>query len=59
VGIAVVAAIVGARWGLAGVIYGVALGWLVRAITAMYPIIKHLRVPDVTTGPGPVTALDS
>jgi O-antigen/teichoic acid export membrane protein len=59
VGIAVVAAVVGARWGLAGVIYGVALGWLVRAITAVYPIIKHLRVPDVTPGPGPVTALDS
>jgi O-antigen/teichoic acid export membrane protein len=59
VGIAVVAAIVGARWGLTGVIYGVALGWLVRAVTALYPIIKHLRISDVTPDPAPVTALDS
>jgi O-antigen/teichoic acid export membrane protein len=56
IGIAVVAAVVGARWGLTGVIYGVAFGWLVRAITAFYPILKHLRVPEVAPGPGPVTA---
>ena len=56
VAIAVIAAVVGARWGLTGVIYGVAFGWLVRAITAFYPIIKHLRVPEVAPGPGPVTA---
>ena len=46
VGVAVVAAIVGARWGLAGVIYGVGLGWLVRALTASYITLRHLKLPE-------------
>ncbi len=54
VGIAVAAAVFGARWGLTGVIYGVALGWLIRAATAIYPIAKHLRLDDVPAGGHPV-----
>ena len=46
------AAIVGARWGLAGVIYGVGLGWLARALTAAAPILRHLKPPESV----PVTA---
>lgn len=45
VGIGLVAAIVGARWGLAGVIYGVALGWAVRTMSALYVAARHLRLP--------------
>jgi O-antigen/teichoic acid export membrane protein len=51
VAVAVAAAIFGARWGLAGVIYGVGLGWLMRALTALYITLRHLRFPAV-----PVTA---
>ena len=43
VGVAVLAAMFGARWGLAGVIYGVGLGWLTRALTAVYLTLRHLR----------------
>ncbi|CAN5904620.1 hypothetical protein BH24GEM1_BH24GEM1_06670 [soil metagenome] len=43
--IAVIGAIVGARWGLPGVIYGVTLGWLVRASTAFVASARHLRLP--------------
>jgi O-antigen/teichoic acid export membrane protein len=53
--LAVAASVFGARWGLTGVIYGVALGWLVRAATAAYPIVKHLRLPGVSASPPPVT----
>jgi O-antigen/teichoic acid export membrane protein len=56
--LAIAASILGARWGLTGVIYGVALGWLLRAATATYPILKHLRLPDVVTGPRPEPALE-
>ena len=52
VGVAIAAAIFGARWGLAGVIYGVALGWLLRAITAFYVTLRHLKLPKSV----PVTA---
>lgn len=52
VALAVLAAIVGARWGLAGVIYGVAFGWLLRALAALYFTLRHLRFP----APLPVTA---
>jgi spore maturation protein SpmB len=44
VAIAVGAAAVGARWGLAGVIYGVGLGWLLRALSAFYVTARHLRL---------------
>ncbi len=52
VGIAIGAAVFGARWGLAGVIYGVGLGWLVRALTAFYLTLHHLKLPESV----PVTA---
>jgi O-antigen/teichoic acid export membrane protein len=52
VGVAVVAAYVGAHWGLAGVIYGVAFGWLLRALAALYFTVRHLRFP----APLPATA---
>jgi O-antigen/teichoic acid export membrane protein len=52
VAVAVVAAILGARWGLTGVVYGVGLGWLMRALTALYLTLRHLKLPE----PIPVTA---
>jgi O-antigen/teichoic acid export membrane protein len=39
------AAVVGARWELTGVVYGVALGWFLRAIFAGVLIVRHLRLP--------------
>ena len=45
VGVAIGAAIVAARWGLTGVVYGVGVGWLVRALTASYVTLRHLRLP--------------
>jgi O-antigen/teichoic acid export membrane protein len=45
VAVAFAAAILGARWGLVGVIYGVGLGWLMRALTALYLTLRHLRLP--------------
>lgn len=44
VGVAVLAALAGARWGLVGVIYGVAFGWLLRAVAALYFTLRHLRL---------------
>jgi O-antigen/teichoic acid export membrane protein len=52
VALAVPAAMFGARWGLAGVIYGVGFGWLIRALTALYVTLRHLKLPT----PVPVTA---
>jgi O-antigen/teichoic acid export membrane protein len=52
VGIAIPAALLGAHWGLAGLIYGVGLGWLLRSVTAFYLALRHLRLP----APVPVTA---
>lgn len=52
VGVAVLAAVVGARWGLAGVIYGVAFGWLLRALAALHFTHRHLRF----AAPVPATA---
>ena len=46
VALAILAAFVGARWGLAGVIYGVTMGWLMRALTALYFAFRHLRLPS-------------
>jgi O-antigen/teichoic acid export membrane protein len=45
VALAIPAAVFGARWGLAGVIYGVGLGWLARAVTALLLKLRHLRLP--------------
>jgi O-antigen/teichoic acid export membrane protein len=45
VALAIPAAVFGARWGLAGVIYGVGFGWLLRALTAFYVTLRHLKLP--------------
>jgi O-antigen/teichoic acid export membrane protein len=45
VALAIPAAVFGARWGLAGVMYGVGLGWLLRAVTAFYVTLRHLKLP--------------
>jgi O-antigen/teichoic acid export membrane protein len=45
VAVALAAAILGARWGLTGVIYGVGLGWLLRAVTQAHLILRHLKLP--------------
>jgi O-antigen/teichoic acid export membrane protein len=56
VAIALIAATVGARWGLAGVIYGVALGWLVRSASTFLVAVRHLRLPvaEQSAAPAPV-----
>jgi O-antigen/teichoic acid export membrane protein len=56
VAIGLVAATVGARWGLAGVIYGVAVGWMVRALSAFYFAARHLRLPVAEQAAEPATA---
>ncbi len=56
VALAIGAAVVGARWGLVGVIYGVALGWLIRAISGFYVTARHLRpVPAAVPSAAEVT----
>jgi hypothetical protein len=45
VGLGLAGAYVGARWGLAGVIYGVGFGWFLRAIISFAVVIRHLRLP--------------
>ena len=45
--IGIAGAAVGARWGLVGVIYGVAVGWLVRAVAPIWITARHLREPVV------------
>jgi O-antigen/teichoic acid export membrane protein len=55
VALAIPAAAFGARWGLAGVIYGVGLGWLLRAFTALYVTLGHLKLPTPVPD-RPVTA---
>jgi O-antigen/teichoic acid export membrane protein len=45
--LAIAAGLAGGAWGLAGVIYGVALGWLLRAVAAFYVTARHLRLPAV------------
>jgi O-antigen/teichoic acid export membrane protein len=43
--LAIPAAVFGSRWGLAGVIYGVGFGWLIRAGTSLYITFRHLKLP--------------
>jgi O-antigen/teichoic acid export membrane protein len=43
--IAAAAGVLGARWGLAGVIYGVSLGWALRALVFGVIAFRHLRWP--------------
>jgi O-antigen/teichoic acid export membrane protein len=51
--VAAVAATAGARWGLPGVIYGVGLGWLLRALAALFVSARHLH-GSVTEGTAPL-----
>ena len=46
VAVAIAAAGLGSHWGLAGVIYGVGLGWLMRALAAFRICARHLRLPE-------------
>ena len=45
VALAIGGAVVAARWGLAGVIYGVGLGWLAWAVLSFVIVVRHLRLP--------------
>ena len=45
VGVAALGAVAGARWGLPGVIYGVGLGWVMRASVGLFLAARHLRLP--------------
>lgn len=54
VGVAILAALAGGRWlGLAGVIYGVGLGWVIRSGAAFYLTMRHLRPPASVPVPAP------
>jgi O-antigen/teichoic acid export membrane protein len=44
IGVSVAGAVVGARWGLAGLVYGVGFGWLFRAIAIMWLANLTLQV---------------
>lgn len=48
--LSVAGAAVGARWGLAGVIYGVGLGWLFRTLAAVVVMYRHLRPVEEPAG---------
>jgi O-antigen/teichoic acid export membrane protein len=45
VGVAALGAMAGARWGLPGVMYGVGLGWVMRASVGLLLAARHLRLP--------------
>jgi O-antigen/teichoic acid export membrane protein len=45
VALAVGSAVGAARWGLAGVIYGVSAGWTAWAVMSFALVVRHLRVP--------------
>ena len=53
---AVGAGVAGARWGLPGVIYGVGLGWVMRASVGMFLAARHLRLPATAAGGAIVSA---
>lgn len=44
VALAVAGGIFGARWGIAGVIYGVSVGWLARGVLSAWFAIPYFRV---------------
>jgi O-antigen/teichoic acid export membrane protein len=46
VGCSFVGAVVGARWGLVGIIYGVTFGWGFRGVAAACVAARHLRRAD-------------
>ncbi|MGH7579957.1 MAG: lipopolysaccharide biosynthesis protein [Gemmatimonadales bacterium] len=55
VAVALIASTIGARWGLAGVIYGVALGWMVRSASTVFVAARHLRLPVAEQSAEPAT----
>jgi O-antigen/teichoic acid export membrane protein len=56
VALALAGGVVGARWGLAGVIYGVALGWISRSLATFYVAARHLRLPRAEQSAEPAAA---
>jgi O-antigen/teichoic acid export membrane protein len=44
--VAAAAGMVGARWGLAGVIYGVTVGWVLRSVPTFWYAARHLRLAE-------------
>jgi hypothetical protein len=46
IAVALLGAVVGARWGLTGLVYGVGLGWAFRAVVISLLAIPHLRVQN-------------
>lgn len=51
--LAIGASLFGGRWGLEGVIYGVAVGWLTRALAAFYITARHVRLPAAVAATAP------
>lgn len=47
------AAALGARWGLAGVVYGVGVGWLIRTLAATVLALPHLDPARATVAASP------
>jgi len=45
VALAVIASVLGAPWGLTGVVYGIGLGWLAWAVLSFAVVMHHLRLP--------------
>jgi O-antigen/teichoic acid export membrane protein len=43
--LAIGAAVLGAPWGLTGVVYGIGLGWLAWAVISFTVVMHHLRLP--------------
>jgi O-antigen/teichoic acid export membrane protein len=51
IGTALVGAWFGSRWGLSGVVYGVGIGWLVRALGAGRLAVRHVAGPQEASPP--------
>lgn len=43
VGLTIACAALGATWGLVGLVYGVAVGWMGRAVATGFLVIRHVR----------------
>lgn len=57
VAVGLVGAVIGARWGLAGVVYGVATGWIMRAVGACMLLPASLNCTRLITGTPPAAAI--
>jgi hypothetical protein len=51
--VAILAGLVGARWGLSGVIYGVSVGWGIRALSCFGLAARHLKLPAAVPATAP------